>query len=88
MKRAGRKSVSMEADFMNLCRYASTLRKEDKLDGDERAGVERSVVGLLLTLQQNDILMNRVDHFEFLWYGSARYRPHTVHHTPFAPSNS
>lgn len=43
MKRSGRKALGVDEDYTNLYRYAATLCKEDNLDRDERAGVEKSV---------------------------------------------
>ena len=44
IKKAGRKVLGVDDDYTNLYRYAATLRKEDTLDREERAGVEKSVV--------------------------------------------
>lgn len=44
IKRAGGKTLGVDDDYTNLYRYAVTLRKEDTLDREERAGVEKSVV--------------------------------------------
>ena len=43
-KRKGQLALGVDADYTNLYRYAAVLKKEDKLDKDERAGVEQSVV--------------------------------------------
>lgn len=45
IKREGRLGRNVDDDYTNLYRYAATLKKEDKLDGEERKGVEQSVVG-------------------------------------------
>lgn len=47
MKRQGRPNLRQDPDYLNLYRYAATLKKESKLDGDERAGVELSVVSIM-----------------------------------------
>lgn len=44
MKAEGRANTRTNEEYVNLYRYASTLKKEGKLDRDERAGVELSVV--------------------------------------------
>ena len=46
MKREGRGNSRADREYVNLYGYAATLKKEDKLDHDERAGVELSVVRL------------------------------------------
>ncbi|CAB1111643.1 unnamed protein product [Ectocarpus sp. CCAP 1310/34] len=53
MKRSGRKTLGVDEDYTNLYRYAATLRKEDNLDREERAGVEKSVGNFLTGALRN-----------------------------------
>lgn len=48
MRREGRGGGNFRGDeeYVNMYRYAATLKKESKLDRDERAGVELSVVSV------------------------------------------
>lgn len=44
IKRAGQLALGVNPDHANLYRYAAVLEKEERLDKNERAGVEQSVV--------------------------------------------